>query len=130
TGVLKHFTGLPIPAAGAFACSTVFMESTVYGEPMLSPLSLMVIVVVASYLMISNIRYHTFKGVRPTPAVLAIVAAIMFVMAYTAMKFGVVVMLCAGSWTFACLGLAEEVLFYRRRRREEQAEEDHEEHAI
>ena len=60
-GNLKHFVGLPIPAAGGtIAAITHFFE-----EPILNPLGavlMMGTVFLLSFLMVSSIRYSSFKS--------------------------------------------------------------------
>jgi len=69
TGYTKtHFSGLPIPAAAITIASYILLIQK-YFEPDIFPRILMVIVLVVSLLMISNVRYEvfpqlTFRGSR------------------------------------------------------------------
>lgn len=61
-GNLKHFVGLPIPAAGG----TIAAIAHFFEEPILDPLGaafFMGAVFVLSFLMVSSIRYSSFKTV-------------------------------------------------------------------
>jgi CDP-diacylglycerol--serine O-phosphatidyltransferase len=123
TGVLKHFTGMPIPAAAGMITTLVLMISTL-GDFRMEPLNVLVFVIVLSYLMVSNIRYRTFKDVRPNPKTFAMGIFVLFAVAFTAMKTNVpVMMFCVGS-IYTGLGLVEEVVFFKKRRLEEQADEE------
>ncbi len=52
---LKYFLGLPIPVAGAFLCALVYTETKI------APKSFAVIAIIIAYLMISKIKYPSFK---------------------------------------------------------------------
>ena len=52
---LKHFVGLPIPVAG------VFISSLVYTETNIAPKTLAILSIIIAYLMISKVRYPSFK---------------------------------------------------------------------
>jgi CDP-diacylglycerol--serine O-phosphatidyltransferase len=82
-GNLKHFVGLPIPAGGGAVAATVHF----FGEPIKSALgsNLMVIgVFFLSFLMISTIRYSSFKHLtlgrksHLTILVIALLVALIF----------------------------------------------------
>ncbi|MBI5528993.1 MAG: CDP-diacylglycerol--serine O-phosphatidyltransferase [Deltaproteobacteria bacterium] len=126
-GVMKFFTGLPIPAAAGFAASLVLMIASFGDNATLQPLNVLALVVVLSYLMISNIRYRTFKDLKPGPVTAAFGLFVLFIAGYTAMKVNVPVMLFGLGSAYVALGLVEEVIFYRRRRLAERAEEEEEE---
>lgn len=52
---LKYFLGLPIPVAG------VFLSSLAYTETTIAPKTLAVLVIIIAYLMISKVKYPSFK---------------------------------------------------------------------
>jgi len=126
-GVMKFFTGLPIPAAAGFASALVLMITSFGGDAALQPLNVLALVVVLSYLMISNIRYRTFKDLKAGPVTAALGLFVVFIAGYAAMKINVPVMLFGLASAYVALGLVEEVIFYRRRRLAERAEEEEEE---
>lgn len=125
-GVMKFFTGLPIPAAAGFSAAMILMFST-FGVESFQPINVLALVVVLSYLMISNIRYRTFKDVKFGPVAMASAAFVVFLAAYGSMKFNVGFTLFAIGSAYLSLGLVEEVVFYRKRRSAERAEEEGEE---
>jgi CDP-diacylglycerol--serine O-phosphatidyltransferase len=125
-GVMKFFTGLPIPSAAGMITAIVLMVTSL-GDFTLEPLSVLVITAVLSYLMVSNIRYHTFKALkRDTPTMLKAMV-IGFAVAFAGVKAGLPVMLFLVGTTYISLGLLEEVVFFRKRRREEREMEAEEE---
>jgi CDP-diacylglycerol--serine O-phosphatidyltransferase len=78
------------------------------------------VVLVLSYLMVSRVRFRSFKGLRfsfKTVGVVLLVAGACatWVMAGFAKAFIFLLLVLA----YIVLGLAEEVLFYRRRRAQE-----------
>ncbi len=83
----RYFVGLPIPAAAGLIAATVLLDAHILrlGAAM-KPLLIVVMTYVLAFLMVSNIRYWSFKGVemharRPFQV---LVAAVLVVMVVTA----------------------------------------------
>ena len=83
----RYFVGLPIPAAAGLIATTVLLDDHILrlGAAM-KPLLIVVMTYVLAFLMVSNIRYWSFKGVemharRPFQV---LVAAVLVVMVITA----------------------------------------------
>ncbi|MBI5643799.1 MAG: CDP-diacylglycerol--serine O-phosphatidyltransferase [Deltaproteobacteria bacterium] len=58
----KRFNGLPIPAAAAMVCTTVLMFFNIgRGEEMVKHITVLVLVYVLAFLMISNVKFYSFK---------------------------------------------------------------------
>ena len=83
----RYFVGLPIPAAAGLIAATVLLDAHILrlGAAM-KPLLIVVMTYVLAFLMVSNIRYWSFKGVemharRPFQM---LVAAVLVVMVVTA----------------------------------------------
>ena len=83
----RYFVGLPIPAAAGLIAATVLLDDHILrlGAAM-KPLLIVVMTYVLAFLMVSNIRYWSFKGVemhdrRPFQV---LVAAVLVVMVVTA----------------------------------------------
>jgi CDP-diacylglycerol--serine O-phosphatidyltransferase len=81
-----------------------------------------VFVLVLSYLMISRVRFRSFKDVTLNKRSIAVGVVIIAFAVLTFVRINGPVVLIMLLSLFVLLGLAEEVVFYRRRRREEQAE--------
>jgi CDP-diacylglycerol--serine O-phosphatidyltransferase len=119
----KFIIGLPVPAAAAVLVSIVVLNHQLGGSFVdVGQVSLACLVTVLSYLMVSRIRFRSFKDLklsrRTVTSGLAIVAfTTSALMARLHSAFIFVVLMAA----YLGLGLAEEVLFYRRRREEERA---------
>lgn len=58
----NFFKGLPIPAAACFIASLVLFTSAVGGLPQLRHIMIIILVYILSFLMVSSIRYPSFKG--------------------------------------------------------------------
>jgi CDP-diacylglycerol--serine O-phosphatidyltransferase len=116
-GVQRFFTGLPIPLAAGMLVSLVIalqQPNTPVDDVALWPIASVVLIL--AFLMVSTIRYRTFKdagiNLRTLLAFLLIVA-VGVVVAYRGRPS--LVLLVYFSF-YILLGLGEEVLFGRRRR--------------
>jgi CDP-diacylglycerol--serine O-phosphatidyltransferase len=119
----KFIIGLPVPAASAVLVSLVLLNHQLAGSFVdVGQPALAVLVVVLSYLMVSRIRFRSFKDLRLSRrtvtgflAIAAFTAVVLIGRMHSALIFVVLMSLYVG------LGLTEEVFFYRRRREEERA---------
>lgn len=58
----KRFNGLPIPAAAALVCTTVLMFFHMgHGEEMTKHITVLLLVYILAFFMISNIKFYSFK---------------------------------------------------------------------
>ncbi|MEK7705139.1 MAG: CDP-diacylglycerol--serine O-phosphatidyltransferase [Myxococcota bacterium] len=71
-----YFVGLPIPVGAGTLLSLIMLQQRTLAAPPTHRAEIVAFVLVVAYLMVSNVRYRTFKDVRPTPAALATVLAI------------------------------------------------------
>ena len=116
TGSSRYFVGLPIPGAATMLVSVIMAQSHMLGTSVERIGSVAILVVVLSYLMVSRVRFRTFKDFRPrmktAPLILAfIVAAVAGVLL---LKARLAMVILVGS--YIGLGLVEEVVFFRKRR--------------
>jgi CDP-diacylglycerol--serine O-phosphatidyltransferase len=114
-GSSKHFIGLPIPASAMMIVSLVIAQSVWFGTGVEARVAIAVLVCVLSYLMVSRVRFRTFKDFRPslrtTPILMAVIIAL--AVAVAVLKASVT-LVCAVS-AYILLGLIEEVVFFRSR---------------
>lgn len=126
-GAPKHFVGLPIPLAAASIVSLVLLHFKMGGVQLGYQPLLIVVVLLLSLLMISNVRYRTFKqlsGNRFAAPAIVILALATLVAAWQTSFSLMMVIVCTG---LTALGPAEELVrFVRRRlhRRDENEEEE------
>jgi CDP-diacylglycerol--serine O-phosphatidyltransferase len=117
-----QFIGLPIPIAANMIVALVLANHAIGVTEVSNHAAIAVFVLVLSYLMISRVRFRSFKDLKlnkRTVAVLVVMAALAVLMFVQINGPAVLITLMS---LFVFLGLAEELVFYRRRRREEQAE--------
>lgn len=117
-----QFIGLPIPIAANMIVALVLTNHAIGVTEITNHAAIAAFVLVLSYLMISRIRFRSFKDLKLNKrnvAVLVGIAALAIVMFVRINGPAVLMMLMS---LFVVLGLAEEIVFYRRRRREELAE--------
>jgi CDP-diacylglycerol--serine O-phosphatidyltransferase len=115
-GSSKYFIGLPIPGASSMLISVIIAQSHNLGTEVEKTSAVAVLVVILSYLMVSRIRFRTFKDFRPRmktlPLTLAVIAAL--VVAVLFLKARLALVFAVGG--YVALGLVEEVVFFKKRR--------------
>jgi CDP-diacylglycerol--serine O-phosphatidyltransferase len=116
----KFIVGLPIPASAAVIVSLVVVNHKVGGSFIYaSQASLAVLVCVLSYLMVSRIRFRSFKDLTINRRSVSVTCLLVIAGIAIAVKLRASFIFVAMMSAYIGLGLAEEVLFFRRRRREE-----------
>ena len=117
TSVQRFFVGLPIPLAAGMVVSLVialYQPGQRAAEATVLPIALLMLVL--SFLMVSTIRYRTFKeaGLNPRTALSFVV--VIGVGVIVALRGRPQLVLLVYFSFYILLGLAEEALFGRRRR--------------
>jgi CDP-diacylglycerol---serine O-phosphatidyltransferase len=116
-GSSSNFVGLPIPVAAAMLVALVIAHHFLIGAAVQAHHSVLGLVAILCYLMVSNVRYRTFKDFRPSlknlPVILLIVVGA-FAMAFFTHPSAAVVLLIGG---YIFEGLLEEVFLFKKRRR-------------
>jgi len=119
----KFIIGLPVPVAASVLVSLVILNHQLGGSFVLAAqTSLAVLVLVLSYLMVSRIRFRSFKDLtlsRRTVTGLLVIGAFTAVVLLARMHSAFVFVSLMAA--YLALGLFEEILFFRRRRAEERA---------
>ena len=118
-GSKKFFIGLPIPLAAGVLVSLVMFHQLTYAAPATREAHILVLILVLSYLMISNVRYRTFKDVKISRKSLTVFFIFSLLFALVAAHIQPTFALLAFFSGYVGLGLIEEVVFFRRRRRED-----------
>src|SRR5437762_1264246 len=117
SGTQRYFVGLPIPlAAGMLVALVIALNSL--GSPAeavgLWPIATLVLVL--SFLMVSTIRYRTFKEAGLNPRTLLVFLLVIAVGVAVAIRGRPSLVLLVYFSIYILLGLGEEALFGRRRR--------------
>jgi CDP-diacylglycerol--serine O-phosphatidyltransferase len=115
-GSSKHFVGLPIPLAAGTVVALV-MSSYPFEAPLLTPVSVAVIALALSGLMVSSVRYRTFKDLRPSKKSVSIGFVLLVIFAALSARLKPTVALSAFFLGYITLGLAEGVIFFKARRK-------------
>lgn len=115
-GSSTWFLGLPIPVAASTLVALVVAQYKSFGVPVQAKMSVVGLTLVLSYLMVSSVRYYTFKTFRPTARTmpLVLVAGALGLFVTFQFRFSVAVVGAIGAYIF--YGLIAEVIFYRRRK--------------
>lgn len=118
-GSSAFFVGLPIPLAAGVIVSLVIAHYRTYGggeAPAAGPVALLVMLL--AYLMVSTVRYRTFKRMQLSRKSLAMLAFCLTSGIALSLQFRASFALVAFGTIYVFGGLLEEVIFFRRRREE------------
>ena len=119
----KYTLGLTIPAAASVVVLLVLVSHGVGMYQTASQTLVAVVVLALSYLMVSRIRFRSFKDVRPTKktfGVVLLVGAVWAVMRMNRVHDALIFLTLIAA--YIALGVAEEIIFFRRRLAERRAE--------
>ncbi|PRQ06934.1 CDP-diacylglycerol--serine O-phosphatidyltransferase [Enhygromyxa salina] len=117
-----QFIGLPIPIAANMIVALVLANHAVGVTEVSNHAAIAGFVLVLSYLMISRVRFRSFKDLTLTKRSVTVIVLVLALSVVTFLRVNGPAVLIGMLSLFVVLGLAEEVVFYRRRRREELAE--------
>jgi len=116
-GSSKFFTGLPIPLAAGVVISMVIAHYHA-GLPVELTIPTAIIVAGLSLLMVSNVRYRTFKDLRFSKKSAMVFCLLILGGVLLATQLQPAFVLGAYFAAYLLLGLAEEIIFFKRRRAE------------
>jgi CDP-diacylglycerol--serine O-phosphatidyltransferase len=118
-GSSKYFIGLPIPGAAMMLVSCVIAQSTAIAERVEAKGTVAVLVIVLSYLMVSRVRFRTFKDFRPSVKTTPVLVSVLIALgaAVALLKASMTLVLAVSA--YIALGLIEEVVFFKKRRLEQ-----------
>jgi CDP-diacylglycerol---serine O-phosphatidyltransferase len=119
----KYILGLTIPASASVLVFMVIVSHNTAAEyRLVSDTSTAVIVLVLSALMVSRVRFRSFKDVRfnrKTAGFLLLIGAVYAVISLAGLEEASIFLFLVAA--YITLGLAEEVIFFRSRRAEARA---------
>ncbi len=132
-GPVKHFLGMPIPLAAANLAALVLVHFRAGGVQLGYQPLIIVVMLLLSTLMVSNVRYRTFKAIKAKQTAL-VVAGLAVLVLVALVKTGFSFMFLALVAAMSAFGPAEELFHFVRRRlpsgRSVQEEEVNEEESI
>jgi CDP-diacylglycerol--serine O-phosphatidyltransferase len=119
-GSSRFFTGLPIPLAAGMLISLVIAHYHAGLPPVEANVAVAVAIIVVglALLMVSNVRYRTFKDVRLSKKSATVFFAVVLAGVAVATQMRPSFVLVAYFSAYLLLGLAEEVVFFKKRRAE------------
>ena len=117
----KYILGLPVPVAASVLVALIMLNHQLGGKGMIiGQAALAVLVVVLSYLMVSRVRFRSFKDLKASRRTLTLgaglIAAVVTALVVKRWPTGLVFVILMA--VYVALGLMEEVIFFRRRRLE------------
>ena len=115
--VSEHFIGLPIPITAGLLVSLVMFHQRTFAAPTTRQAHILTLILVLSYLMISNVRYRSFKKAKASTSTLVILVTLLLVFVTTSLLVRPSFALLTCYSAYVSLGLVEEVVFYRKRRK-------------
>ena len=112
---ISPWLGWARPGAAMVVVSVVLAQSKMIHESVEARASVAAMVVVLSYLMVSRVRFRTFKDFRPSVKTTPILVGILFALAGAIVLFKAEVPLVLAVGCYVGLGLLEEVVFFKKR---------------
>ncbi len=121
----KFIVGLPVPVAASVLVSIVVLNHQLGGSFVdVGQVSLAVLVAILSYLMVSRIRFRSFKDLRLSRrSILGVLAIFAFMAVVFLARLQAALVFVVLTAAYLGLGLSEELLFYRRRKEEAAADQ-------
>jgi CDP-diacylglycerol---serine O-phosphatidyltransferase len=115
-GASRFFVGMPIPFAAAGVATMIIAYQKAHGGPLPDAWRWPVlgVVVFLALLMVSTVRYRTFKDVRPTPRVLLTLAGVLALGVVVATQVHPAYILVTYFGLYLVSGLGESALMLRR----------------
>lgn len=117
----RYFQGLASPAAAALVAGYIWLMEDYQLSGTIETIGLSLVTLCAGLLMVSNIRYHSFKELNFTgkvPFVVAVIVMLVLALIYAAPPL-VLFIVCLA---YALSGIALTMSLLRRRRREKKVE--------
>lgn len=112
----QFFVGLPIPVAAGAVIAVAIAHGV--SDAALPAMPMLALTLLLSYLMVSNIRYRTFKGTRLNRKRAALLFLLLGASVVTAIQFKPPTVLLAAIGGYIVFGLVESVWLFRRNRLE------------
>ncbi|MCK6549461.1 CDP-diacylglycerol--serine O-phosphatidyltransferase [Myxococcota bacterium] len=120
-GSSKHFVGLPIPLAAGTVVALV-MSSYPFDNPVLGGArGVAAVTFMLALLMVSGVRYRTFKDLKLSKKSISIIFVLLVVLAALSLQVKPTFALTTLFLGYITLGLAEELIFFRSRSAERAA---------
>jgi CDP-diacylglycerol--serine O-phosphatidyltransferase len=117
-GCSRFFVGLPIPLAAGVVVSLVIAHHRAAAAAEVPAFPVALLTALLAFLMVSTVRYRTFKDVRFSRKSAAVLGLLLASGVAITLQFRASFTLVTFAILYVSMGLAEEVVFFRRRRAE------------
>ena len=117
-GCSRFFVGLPIPLGAGVVVSLVIAHYRTGGAAEVPALPVALVTALLAGLMVSTVRYRTFKDIRFSRKSAAVLGLLVASAAALSLRFGFSFALATFAILYVSMGLVEEVVFFRQRRAE------------
>ena len=115
SGPSNNFIGLPIPLAAGILMTLVMFHSRTIAMPVTHVANVLTLVLVMAYLMVSNIRYRTFKNLKISKYSIAAILLISISTALIGTVYNNAFAMLTLFSAYVMMGLVEEVVFFKKR---------------
>ncbi len=122
-GSSKFFVGLPIPLAAGVLISLVIAYHHAGYTTVQAHIPIAVLVAALALLMVSTVRYRTFKDARPSKKSAMVLGLVILAGVGVATQMKPSFVLVAYFSAYLLMGLAESVIFFKKRRAEAEAQQ-------
>lgn len=113
----KYTEGLTITAAGGMVASLVLHHAKIRATEVDNHVSVLLLTLLLSYLMISTVRFRTFREFKLSPVSLVLLAGGLASTTVVLVVYDITMLLVAIGGTYIGAGLFEEMVTFGRRRR-------------
>ena len=114
-GPAGYFVGLPIPLAAAVVVAIVVAVTQSPQHVTVTPLPVAGVTLLLSWLMVSRVKYHSFKSHLHVRELL-LIGGVLISGALVANRMGLNFLLVTYASAYVLIGLIEEVVFHKQRR--------------
>ncbi len=113
----KYTEGLAITCAGGMVAALVMFHARTRATEVDNHASVLLMTLLLSYLMISTVRFRTFREFRLSPLTMSLIAGLAATFTVAAVISDSTIVLVMIGGLYIGEGLVEEIVFFRRRRR-------------
>jgi CDP-diacylglycerol--serine O-phosphatidyltransferase len=116
-GVKRYTEGLTITCAGGMVASLVLHHAKIRATEVDNHVSVLLLTLLLSYLMISTVRFRTFREFKLSPLSMVFLAGLSATVAVVLVVYDVTLLLVLMGGSYIGAGLVEEIFTFGRRRR-------------
>lgn len=123
-GPSNYFIGMPIPGGATMVVALIIFHQSYWGGAVQNPGYVALLVITIGLLMVSNVRYRTFKNLRPSPKVALCILILVAIAVGLALSKGVPTAVFTMVASYYAMGILEEIICFKSRRLEKLAAQE------